>query len=137
MSNLNSWTATGRLTADPNLKYLDSGTAILNFNLAVQRDKDNCDFIPCVAWQKQAESLANLLSKGSLISVKGRLQSRTYQTQDGQKRTVIECHIDPFGVGLLGSKKNDGDGGGVGTEPAGGGGYFDDGDDVPFSPHRG
>lgn len=86
----------GRLCADPELKYLQSGTAACNFTLAVDRQFTNqagekeTDFIPIITWQKLAESCANHLNKGRLVAVDGRLQIRSYETQDGQKRRVAE-----------------------------------------------
>ncbi len=86
----------GRLTRDPELRYTPSGTAVTNFDLAVDRPTPNAqgereaDFIRIIAWQKQAELCANYLKKGRLVAVEGRLQIRSYETQDGQKRRVAE-----------------------------------------------
>jgi len=86
----------GRLTRDPELRYTPNGTAVANFDLAVDRPTTNqqgereADFIRIIAWQKQAEVCANYLKKGRLVAVEGRLQIRSYETQDGQKRRVAE-----------------------------------------------
>ena len=92
----------GRLTADPNLRYTPSGVPVANFTLACDRDRDNAqgqketDFYDCVVWRKQAEAAANHLSKGRLIAVTGRFQSRSYDTPEGQKRKVWELHVYTF-----------------------------------------
>ena len=86
----------GRLTKDPELRYTPQGVAVANFDLAVDRPTTNAngeretDFIRIVAWQKTAENCANYLKKGRLVAVEGRLQIRSYETQDGQKRRVAE-----------------------------------------------
>jgi len=86
----------GRLTRDPELRYTPNGVAVANFDLAVDRPVPNqqgereTDFIRIVVWQKQAEHCANYLKKGRLVAVEGRLQIRSYETQDGQKRRVAE-----------------------------------------------
>lgn len=86
----------GRLTRDPELRYTPNGVAVANFTLAVDRRFTNqagereTDFIPIVVWQKLAETCANHLHKGRLVAVDGRLQIRSYETQDGQKRRVAE-----------------------------------------------
>ena len=86
----------GRLTADPELRYTQSGTAVANFRLAVDRPFTNqsgereTDFIPIVVWDKQAETCANYLNKGRLVAVDGRMQVRSYDAQDGSRRWVTE-----------------------------------------------
>lgn len=86
----------GRLTRDPELRYTPNGVAVANFTLAVNRAFTNqagereADFIPIIVWQKLAETCANHLHKGRLVAVDGRLQIRSYETQDGQKRRVAE-----------------------------------------------
>ena len=92
---LNRVVLIGRLTRDPELKYTQSGIAVANFTLAVDRrrtangDKET-DFIPIVVWQKQAENCAEYLGKGSLCAVDGRMQVRTYDDKAGQRRWVTE-----------------------------------------------
>ncbi|MFH1453916.1 MAG: single-stranded DNA-binding protein [Armatimonadota bacterium] len=86
----------GRVVADPELRYTPSGKPVVNFAIAVDRPKfgdsqeRSADFINIVAWQKLAEICANYLTKGKLIAVDGRLQTRSYETNDGQKRKVYE-----------------------------------------------
>lgn len=86
----------GRLTRDPELRYTPNGVAVTNFDLAVDRPTLNqagereADFIRIIAWQKQAELCANYLKKGRMVAVEGRLQIRSYDAQDGQKRRVAE-----------------------------------------------
>ena len=86
----------GRLTADPELRYTQNGTAVTNFRLAVDRPytsqsgQREADFIPVVVWDKQAETCANYLNKGCLVAVDGRLQVRSYDAQDGSRRWVTE-----------------------------------------------
>lgn len=98
MATLNRVFLIGNLTRDPELKYIPGGTAVSNLGLAVNnryRDqsgelKENTCFVRVVVWGKQAENCNQYLSKGSPIFVEGELQSRSWETQDGQKRNVIE-----------------------------------------------
>lgn len=87
----------GRLTADPELRYTNTGTAVCSFTLAVNRlsknpntGKDSVDFINIVVWQKQAENCARYLFKGRLAAVEGRLQIRSYENREGQRVKVAE-----------------------------------------------
>ena len=85
----------GRLAQDPEVRYTQSGKAVASFNLAVNRfgggqGQNNADFIPIVAWEKVAETCGNNLNKGQRVLVDGRLQIRSYETTDGQKRRVAE-----------------------------------------------
>ncbi len=86
----------GRLTKDPELRYTANGVAVATFTLAVNRNYKNAqgeketDFIPCVVFRQLAELCANYLSKGKLAALEGRLQIRSYEAQDGQKRYVTE-----------------------------------------------
>lgn len=85
----------GRLTKDPELKYSQGGVALANFTLAVNRPfakegQQQADFIPVVVWNKQAENCAEYIGKGRLVAIEGRLQVRTYETDDGQRRWVTE-----------------------------------------------
>lgn len=86
----------GRLTKDPELRFSPgTGIAISRFTIAVNRRKkedgtQEADFIPCVAWRKQAENLANYQKKGNQIAVTGRIQTRNYDGKDGVKRYVTE-----------------------------------------------
>lgn len=96
MSFLNRVILIGRLTKDPELRYTPNGVAVASFVLAVDRARSNqqgereADFIPIVVWQKQAENCANYLGKGSMAAVDGRLQIRTYDDKEGQRRWVTE-----------------------------------------------
>jgi single-strand DNA-binding protein len=88
----------GRLTRDPELRYLQNGTAVATFTLAVNRkyNKEETDFIDIVAWRQLAEHCANYLSKGRLVAVEGRLQIRSYEDKEGQKRKVTEIVLMMF-----------------------------------------
>jgi len=86
----------GRLTADPELRYTQAGNAVATFNLAVDRPFKNAqgesetDFIPIVVWGKSAEACANYLAKGRLCAVAGRIQVRSWEDQQGQRRYRAE-----------------------------------------------
>lgn len=90
----------GRLTRDPELKYLPNGSANCNFTVAVNREFKNsegvyeADFITCVAWRKDAEFLAKFFKKGNRVRVDGRNQSRSYETTDGRKVYVQEVIVE-------------------------------------------
>lgn len=90
----------GRLTQDPELRYTANGLGRCTFTLAVNRSYANqagertADFIDIVTWRQLAETCASYLSKGRLVAVEGRLQVRNYETQDGQKRKVVEVVAD-------------------------------------------
>ncbi|MDO4540386.1 MAG: single-stranded DNA-binding protein [Syntrophomonadaceae bacterium] len=86
----------GRLTRDPELRYTANGTAVATFTLAVDRryNRDETDFIDIVVWRGLAENCAKYLGKGRLAAVEGRLQIRSYEAQDGQKRKVAEVVAD-------------------------------------------
>ena len=93
---LNKVILIGRLTRDPELKYTPNGVAVCSFTLAIDRkfNKNETDFIDIVVWRGLAENCANYLHKGRLTAVEGRLQIRTYETQEGQKRKVSEVIAD-------------------------------------------
>ncbi|MEW6523534.1 MAG: single-stranded DNA-binding protein [Bacillota bacterium] len=96
---INRIVLTGRLTRDPELRYTTTGKAVCKFTLAVDRrffgqGERETDFIDIVTWMKLAETCANHLAKGRLIAVDGRLQIRSYETQDGQKRKAAEVVAD-------------------------------------------
>lgn len=85
----------GRMTRDPELRITNSGAAVTNFNLALNRnynsaDGQQADYINCVVWNKIAENVEKYCSKGSLVGVEGRLQSRSYDNAQGQKVYVTE-----------------------------------------------
>ena len=100
----------GRLARDPELRYTGSNTPVATFTVAVNRTFTNqagereADFINCVIWRKQAENVKNYLSQGSQVAVEGRIQVRSYDDQNGQKRYVTEVVAD--NVEFLGSKRD-------------------------------
>ena len=102
----------GRLTRDPELRYTGNNTAVATFSIAVNRNFANqagereADFINIVVWRKQAENVKNYLTQGSQVAIDGRIQTRTYDGQDGQKRYVTEVVAD--NVEFLGSKNSSG-----------------------------
>lgn len=95
MNNVN---LIGRFAKDPDLRYSASGTAICNFVLAVRNpykdDGDGADFISCVAWQGVAELVAENHEKGNMIGVSGRLQTRSYEDNEGIMRYVSEVNVE-------------------------------------------
>ena len=99
---LNAVCLVGRLTRDPELKYTASNIAVATFSLAVNRNfKDangerEADFINCVIWRQQAENLANWAKKGALIGITGRIQTRSYENQQGQRVYVTEVVAENF-----------------------------------------
>ena len=116
----------GRLTKDPELRYVANGHAMAQFTVAVNRDFKNAagereaDFIRCVAWRKLAEQVGQYCGKGRLVAVEGRLQTRNYELPDGSRRTLTEVIGDR--VWFLDSRRAEGDGegqqGGVDAQEA-------------------
>lgn len=102
MASLNKVFLIGNLTRDPELRYVPSGTAVATFTIAVNRvyttqsgeKKEQTTFAKVVVWGRRAEVCGEYLSKGSPLFVEGRLQSRNWETQDGQKRSTIEVIAD-------------------------------------------
>ena len=100
----------GRLTRDPELRYTGNNTAVASFSLAVQRYFTNqagereADFFNISVWRKQAENVKNYLSQGSQVAIEGRLQTRTYDDANGQKRYVTEVVAD--NVEFIGSRNS-------------------------------
>ena len=90
----------GRLTKDPELRYTSTNTAAASFTVAVNRNFTNqngereADFINIVVWRKQAENVKQYLTKGSQVAIDGRIQTRSYDAQDGSKRYVTEVVAD-------------------------------------------
>lgn len=99
---INNVVLVGRLTKDPDLRYTSSGTAVATFTLAVNRNftsqngNREADFINCVIWRKSAETLANYARKGTLLGVTGRIQTRSYDNQQGQRVYVTEVVAENF-----------------------------------------
>ena len=121
---MNNVTLIGRLTRDPELRFLESGTAVGNFTLAIDKNlskekkqemeakkQPTADFIDIIVWGKQAESCANHIAKGLMTAVSGRIQSRTYEDKEGNKRYVTEVVAERVEfIDWKGDKKNnDGD----------------------------
>ncbi len=102
----------GRLTRDPELRYTGNNTAVASFSLAVQRNFANAqgereaDFFNITVWRKQAENVKNYLSQGSQVAIEGRLQTRSYDDANGQKRYVTEVVAD--NVEFIGSRNSSG-----------------------------
>lgn len=100
MSDYNRTILVGRMVRDPELKYTASGVAVVNFSIAVNRPfkgKDGekeVDFIDIVAWRQSAEFAANYLSKGRLVLAEGRIQVRSYDDKDGNRRKAVEVVAD-------------------------------------------
>lgn len=109
---LNSVVLVGRLTRDAELRYTPNNQAVATFTLAVNRNfksqngEREADFINCVIWQQQAENLANWAKKGALIGITGRIQTRNYENQQGQRVYVTEVVADNFQL-LEFNKQND------------------------------
>ena len=96
---MNTWVGIGRLTRDPEVRYTQSGKACAKFTLAIDRrrsgdDKQQVDFIQCVAWEKTAEVISQYCTKGKKIAVEGRIQTRSYDANDGTKRYVTEVVVN-------------------------------------------
>ncbi|MCZ2491190.1 single-stranded DNA-binding protein [Dellaglioa carnosa] len=101
---INRTVLVGRLTRDPDLRYTASGAAVATFTVAVNRQFTNAsgereaDFISCVIWRKAAENFANFTHKGSLIGVDGRIQTRSYDNQQGTRVYVTEVVVENFSL---------------------------------------
>ena len=85
----------GRMTRDPELKYTSGGKAYTSFTLAVQKTKDDAEFIDCIAWEKTAETIAEYFRKGNRILVQGRLSVSNYE-QNGEKRKMTRVVVNSF-----------------------------------------
>jgi single-strand DNA-binding protein len=130
-------TLIGNLTADPELRFTPSGAAVANFTVASTprtfdrqtnewRDGDAM-FLNCAVWRQAAENVAESLQKGMRVIVSGRLKSRSYETREGEKRTVFEVDVDEIGPALRYAtakvtRTSSGGGGGGGNGGGGGGG---------------
>src|SRR3982750_4312584 len=130
-------TIIGNLTNDPELRFTPSGAAVANFTVAsTPRNFDRQSnewkdgetlFMRCSVWREAAENAPDSLPRGARVIVSGRLRSRTYDTKEGEKRTVVELEVDEVGPSLRYattkvSKTSRGGGGGFGGGGGGGGG---------------
>lgn len=101
---INNVVVVGRLTRSVDLRYTSNGTAYASFTLATDRDFKNqngekeTDFINCVMWRKAAENFANFTHKGSQVGIEGRIQTRNYENQQGQKVYVTEVLAENFSL---------------------------------------
>jgi single-strand DNA-binding protein len=134
----NSITIVGNLTRDPELRYTPAGAATCQFGVAVNRvwtdrqtseKKEATSFFNVVAWREMAENAGESLTKGSRVVVTGRLEQRSWETPDGEKRSVVEIVADEIGPSLrwataqvVRNERRSGDGGGFSGGPAAGGG---------------
>ena len=131
-------TVVGNLTADPELRFTPSGAAVATFTVAStprkynaqtsQWEDGNALFLRCNIWRQAAENVAESLTRGSRVIVSGRLQQRSFETKEGEKRTVIELEVDEVGPSLKyatakvnKASRGDGGGGGFGGGNGGGG----------------
>lgn len=117
------------MTKDVELRWTQSGKAVISFTVACNRNSDNngADFINCVAWQKTAEFIQKHFSKGDMILLHGRLQQRNWEDNNGNKRTAHEVVVES--VNFCGSKN------GGNSQPVSGGTFTelpDDDGDLPF-----
>lgn len=94
----------GRLTRDPELRTTSSGNSVATFTVAVERPyknaqgKRSADFVNCVIWRKAAENLCKFTSKGSLVGIDGRIQTRSYDNKNGQRVFVTEVLVENFSL---------------------------------------
>jgi single-strand DNA-binding protein len=132
-------TIVGNLTADPELRFTPSGAAVANFTVASTPrafDRQSNEwkdgetlFMRCSVWREAAENVAESLTRGTRVVVTGRLKSRSYETKEGEKRTVVEMDVDEVGPSLryasakVTKAQRGGGGGGFGGQ--GGGGFED------------
>ena len=133
-------TLIGNLTNDPELRFTPSGAAVANFTVASTPrtfDRQSNEwkdgetlFMRCAIWREAAENVAESLTRGTRVVVTGRLQSRTFDTKEGEKRTVIEMQVDEVGPSLRyatakvnKTSRGSGGGGGGGFGGGGGGGF--------------
>ena len=100
---MNNIVLIGRITKDPELKYTNNGKGNTRFTLAVQRNKDETDFINCVAWEKTAENIAEYIKKGSQIAVQGSIRTGSYE-KDG--RTIYTTDVWVYKFDFVGNNQN-------------------------------
>jgi single-strand DNA-binding protein len=141
-------TVVGNLTADPELRFTPSGAAVANFTVASTPrtfDKNSGEwkdgealFLRCSVWRQAAENVAESLHKGTAVIVQGRLKQRSYETKEGEKRTVYELDVDEVGPSLRWAtakvtKASRGGGGGFGGGGQSFGGGAPSGGDDPWA----
>ena len=147
-------TVVGNLTADPELRFTPSGAAVASFTVASTPrtlDKSTNEwkdgealFLRCSIWRQAAENVAESLTRGMRVVVQGRLQQRSYETREGEKRTVIEMQVDEVGPSLKyatakvnrtqrGSSGGGYGSGGSGGQDSGSGGFSGGSDNDPWS----
>ena len=111
---MNSVCLVGRLTKNPELRYTPNNQAVATFSFAVNRNfkgqngEREADFINCVIWRQQAKNLANWAKKGALIGITGRIQTRSYENQQGQRVYVTEVVADNFQLLEFNKQNNQG-----------------------------
>jgi single-strand DNA-binding protein len=136
-------TVVGNLTADPELRFTPSGAAVANFTIASTPrtfDKNSNEwkdgealFLRCSCWRQMAENVAESLQKGMGVVAQGRLKQRSYETKEGEKRTVVELEVDEIGPSLrwatakVTKASRGGSGGSGGFGGGGGGGGYNGG----------
>ena len=104
--SINSVMLSGRLTADPDLKTTTTGVPVCTTRIAVDRgfgENKETDFFTIVFWKKQAETVCKYCSKGDKVTVIGKLQTRSYELKNGEKRTVNEIRVDELDLPPKGS----------------------------------
>ena len=145
-------TVVGNLTGDPELRFTPSGAAVANFTVASTprafdrqsnewKDQETL-FMRCSVWREAAENIAESLQRGNRVLVTGRLKSRSYETKEGEKRTVVELEVDEVGPSLRWAtakvaKAQRSGGGGYSGGSSGGGGSSSGGDDPWATPAAG
>ncbi|MFH0738384.1 MAG: single-stranded DNA-binding protein [Candidatus Omnitrophota bacterium] len=137
MASFNKVLLMGNLTKDPELRYTPQGTAVVNLRLAVNRKfkdrnqelKEEVCFVTAVVWDKQAETCNQYLHKGSPLFVEGRLQSRSWEDNSGQKRSVIEVRVER--VQFLGAPPSRGEPAVAVTEPSTETAWLDESEEKP------
>ena len=144
-------TVVGNLTADPELRFTPSGAAVANFTVAstprtfdrqTQEWKDgDALFLRCNVWRQAAENVAESLTRGARVVVSGRLKQRSFETKEGEKRTVVELEVDEVGPSLryatakvTKASRGTGGGGGGGFGGSGSSGGSDDPWSTPAAP---
>ena len=143
-------TVVGNLVDDPELRFTPSGAAVANFRIASTPrtfDRQTNDwkdgealFLSCAVWRQAAENVAESLTKGMRVVVQGRLKQRSYETREGEKRTVFELEVEEVGPSLkyatakvARASRSGGGGGGYGGGQSSGGGRPSGGNDDPWA----